>query len=109
MEFEKIYNKTPDPLASEIIKAIDEFIATEADAAVNGVYSRKILYLNALTLAGLTREKVKFTKKTYDILEGHNLQTANAYYISPNDKFYLSIPRDEILSNNELYKNLNRE
>ncbi|GHT67800.1 hypothetical protein FACS1894110_13980 [Spirochaetia bacterium] len=109
MEYEKIYNKSTDPLASKIIEACNEYIsleANEAGAYLGGVDSRKILYLNAIALAGLTRDKVEFTKNVYDILEDQNYHSANAYYLSPDDDYFLKTPRDEILCNDELYKDL---
>jgi hypothetical protein len=107
--YERIYREATDPLASEIIKACDKYISIEADTAaaeLGGVDSRKILYLNAIALAGLTRDKVGFTGAVYDILEDVNLHSANAYYLSPDDEYFLRTPRDEILCNDELYNKL---
>jgi coproporphyrinogen III oxidase len=106
----KKYDDINTLLARKIKKACDEYMTLEAyntAAGIGGVESQKILYLNAIVLAKLTRDKVEFTKAVYDILEGKSLNSANAYYLSPDDEFFLKTPRDEILSNNnELYKKL---
>ncbi|GHV75640.1 hypothetical protein AGMMS49942_04610 [Spirochaetia bacterium] len=107
--YNKVFNEAINPLASKIIRACSKYISNEANnaaAGIGSVDSRKILFLNALALAELTRDKVVFTKIIYDILEDQNLHSANAYYLSPSDEFFLTTPRDEILCNDELYKDL---
>jgi hypothetical protein len=94
--YEKIYRETSDPVALRIIRACDCFMAVEAyntASEVGGVEMQKVLYLNALVLAGLTRDKVDFTKSIYDKLQKNNLHSANAYYLSPTDDFFLRTPR----------------
>jgi hypothetical protein len=107
--YDKIYAEASENLASHIIGACNKFISIEADQAgayLGGVDSRKILYLNAIALEGITRDRVEFNKRVYDILEDQNLHSANAYYLSPDDDYFLRTPRDEILCNDDLYKDL---
>jgi hypothetical protein len=109
---EKKYNEAAENLASHIIGACNKYISLEADnaaAQLGGVDSRKILYLNAIALDEITRDRVEFNKIVFDILEDQNLHSANAYYLSPDDNFFLKTPRDEILCNDELYNKLKQE
>jgi hypothetical protein len=99
---------TDRSLANAIMSAISKFVSDDADKAgqyQGGVDARKILYLNALVLAGLSRDKVNFTQGVYDILEDENDHFANAYYVSPNDEYFMKTPRDTILTTNKVREN----